>query len=72
MYKELIFGFRIMTQQQTQTIDMQEFCSSKLWEMICEEERTEPQDLAAAIEELAKRRHYLTELEQLGKLSPKS
>jgi len=57
-----------MTQVQTQHIDMQEFCSSKLWEMVSEDQRTSADDLEAAIEELAKRRHYLAELEQLGKL----
>jgi polyhydroxyalkanoate synthesis regulator phasin len=57
-----------MTQAQVQHIDMQEFCSSKLWEMVSEDTRTSADDLEAAIEELARRRHYLAELEQLGKL----
>jgi hypothetical protein len=61
-----------MTQLQTQHTDMQEFCSSKLWEMVAKDKRTSADDLEAAIEELAKRRHYLAELEQLGKLHSQS
>jgi hypothetical protein len=51
---------------------MQEFCSKKLWDMVSQQERTtSPDELQAAIDELAERRHYLRELENLGKLTPK-
>ena len=53
----------------TNTINMEEFCSSKLWEMISNNETSTPDELQAAIEELAQRRHYLSELEQIGILS---
>lgn len=56
----------------TNTTNMEEFCSSKLWEMICNNETNTPDELQAAIEELAQRRHYLSELEQIGILSQKS
>jgi hypothetical protein len=57
-----------------ETLDthMQEFCSRKLWEMVSQQENTtSPDELQAAIHELAERRHYLNELESLGKLTPK-
>ncbi len=56
----------------TNTTSMEEFCSSKLWEMISNNETNTPDELQAAIEELAQRRHYLSELEQIGILSQKS
>ena len=56
----------------THNIKAEEFCSQKLWQIVTEEEPAKPEDLQAAISELAKRRHYLTELEQLGKLRPQS
>ena len=56
----------------TNTTNMEEFCSSKLWEMISNNETNTPDELQAAIEELAQRRHYLSELEQIGILSQKS
>jgi len=50
----------------------QELCSRKLWELV----KNNPQqhsindmELSEAIEELAERRHYLTELTEIGKLS---
>lgn len=52
--------------------DIQNFCSQKLWEMVRENEPTSAELLQSAIQELAKRRHYLSELEQLGKLRPHS
>jgi uncharacterized protein YdeI (YjbR/CyaY-like superfamily) len=52
--------------------NMQEFCSQKLWEMVSNKSTTStPDELQAAIDELAERRHYLHELETLGKLSAK-
>ncbi len=54
------------------TSNMQEFCSQKLWEMVSDQSAaTAPDELQAAIDELAERRHYLRELETLGKLSTK-
>jgi hypothetical protein len=51
---------------------MQEFCSQKLWEMVSNKSTAStPDELQAAIDELAERRHYLQELETLGKLSAK-
>ncbi len=51
---------------------MQEFCSQKLWEMVSDKSpATTPNELQAAIDELAERRHYLSELETLGKLDSK-
>ena len=44
-----------------------EFCSRKLWELINGENKsTSKSELEAAVQELAMRRHYLSELEQLG------
>ena len=52
---------------------MHEFSSRKLWEMVStEEQETSPEELVAAVRELAHRRHYLTELEQIGKLKPQN
>ncbi|MEM1114531.1 MAG: hypothetical protein AAGI11_21645 [Pseudomonadota bacterium] len=52
------------------TFDPSEFCSRKLWQLVnqstdsgCSED-----ELREAIAELAERRHYLKELEELGKL----
>ena len=57
---------------ESRSINMEDFCSRKLWEMVSQEKSTTPDELQAAIEELAQRRHYLSELEQLGKLTPKT
>jgi hypothetical protein len=63
--------------QESQTFNMHEFCSRKLWEMVSadaagdEVEATE-EELLAAVRELAQRRHYLAELEKIGKLKPSS
>jgi hypothetical protein len=44
-----------------------EFCSRKLWELISSENKSASEsELEAAVKELAMRRHYLTELEQIG------
>lgn len=58
---------------EVQTFNMHEYCSRKLWEMVsADDERSNPDELRAAIRELAQRRHYLSELEQLGKLTRKN
>ena len=58
---------------ETHTFKMHEFCSRKLWEIVSEPgEDNTPDELRAAIRELANRRHYLRELEQLGKLKIKN
>ncbi len=59
--------------QEAQTFNMHEYCSRKLWEMVSTEASEDgsaatPEELLAAVRELAQRRHYLTELEQIGKL----
>ena len=59
------------------TFNMHEFCSRKLWEMVSADAAGEPgeaspEELLAAVRELAQRRHYLAELEQIGKLKPSS
>ena len=57
--------------EQTQTFNMHEFSSRKLWEIVSGEDETEnasPEELLAAVRELAHRRHYLAELEKIGKL----
>lgn len=57
--------------QERQTFNMHEFSSRKLWEMVSGEDETEnasPEELLAAVRELAHRRHYLAELEKIGKL----
>jgi hypothetical protein len=61
--------------QDTQTFNMHEFCSRKLWEMVSadaagESGKASPEELLAAVRELEQRRHYLAELEQIGKLKP--
>jgi hypothetical protein len=45
-----------------------ELCSSKLWEVVSnhQQDPDTTSELQAAIEELAARRHYLQELEELG------
>lgn len=45
-----------------------ELCSSKLWEVVSnhQQDRDTTSELHAAINELAARRHYLQELEELG------
>ncbi len=55
--------------QESQTFNMHEFSSRKLWEMVsAEETSSSPEELLAAVRELAHRRHYLAELERIGKL----
>ena len=59
--------------QNTQNLDMREFCSRKLWDMVNaeaqgRESEASEEELIAAVQELAQRRHYLVELEKIGKL----
>lgn len=61
--------------QESHTFNMHEFCSRKLWEMVSADAEgqagdSSPEELLAAVRELAQRRHYLAELEQIGKLKP--
>ena len=48
----------------------QELCSRKLWQLVSDPAPSEISDteLSRAIAELARRRHYLEELEEMGKL----
>jgi hypothetical protein len=50
-----------------QNFKPEEFCSSKLWEIVCADADAEGAraELEAAVAELANRRHYLAELAQL-------
>ena len=59
------------------TFNAQELCSRKLWQIINTPQGRDvsESELREAISELASRRHYLTELERIGKLenqTPKS
>lgn len=47
-----------------------ELCSRKLWQLVSGTDGADPSpdDLAAAVAELERRRHYLEELRVLGKL----
>jgi hypothetical protein len=49
----------------------QELCSRKLWQLVDRELNPGIDDieLSEAIAELAKRRHYLEQLQEIGKLS---
>jgi hypothetical protein len=51
--------------------DPRELCSRKLWQLVNTAEdqaKVNEQELQQAIAELSTRRHYLTELQQTGKL----
>ena len=50
-----------------------ELCSRKLWQMVTTPTAKEIDDdeLAEAIDELATRRHYLSQLQEIGKLADK-
>ena len=52
------------------TFDPSEFCSRKLWQLVNQSESSgcSEKELREAIAELASRRHYLEELQELGKL----
>ena len=54
----------------TSRIIASELCSRKLWQLVSDPAPSEISDteLSRAIAELARRRHYLEELQELGKL----
>lgn len=56
----------------TSNFDPRELCSRKLWQLVATQDSAEAEiDKAAlhqAVNELAQRRHYLEELQRLGKL----
>ena len=55
--------------QTTTTFDPSELCSRKLWELVSgRDRRGNEQELQQAVRELAARRSYLQELQNLGKL----
>ena len=58
------------TQQNSVELDASELCSRKLWQLVSGTDNTNisEKELSAAIQELAKRRHYLEELQKIGKL----
>jgi hypothetical protein len=55
----------------TLEINTEELCSRKLWQLVSgEDEQTiSENELTAAVAELEKRRHYLEELQEIGKLA---
>lgn len=55
----------------TNKFDARELCSRKLWQMVNNDSLQEinSNELSEAVEELAKRRHYLEKLQEIGKLS---
>ncbi|MEE4145815.1 MAG: hypothetical protein V2I26_13500 [Halieaceae bacterium] len=52
----------------TQKFDPRELCSRKLWQLVSTEtdEQVSERELREAIAELANRRHYLEQLQQIG------
>ncbi|MAT93314.1 MAG: hypothetical protein CME59_12005 [Halioglobus sp.] len=54
----------------TVKINASELCSRKLWQLInaSAAERISETELSEVVEELARRRHYLEDLQELGKL----
>jgi heme oxygenase len=55
---------------ETTRINASELCSRKLWQLVTTpaEETISDSELSEVIAELARRRHYLEELQDLGKL----
>jgi hypothetical protein len=53
--------------------DPSELCSRKLWQLVNAEtdERVGERELKEAIDELATRRHYLEQLQQIGAIEDK-
>ena len=51
-------------------LNVEELCSRKLWQLVNTEtgETIDDQGLSEAIAELARRRHYLEQLQEIGKL----
>ncbi|MDH3993295.1 MAG: hypothetical protein OEV47_10295 [Gammaproteobacteria bacterium] len=58
----------------TRTFNASELCSRKLWQLVNNAAETQVDDdaLAQAISELATRRRYLEELQEIGKLEDHS
>ena len=54
----------------TTTFDARELCSRKLWQLVnkAADKQIDDKALAQAISELATRRRYLEELQEIGKL----
>ena len=52
----------------TRKFDPRELCSRKLWQLVSTEtdEQVSERELREAIAELANRRHYLEQLQQIG------
>ena len=52
----------------------QELCSRKLWQLVNMPDKVSISDheLSEAVAELARRRHYLEELQEIGKLGEQS
>lgn len=63
---------QIQAKQIMESVDFNpaELCSRKLWQLVSDPEPGDISDreLSEAIAELARRRHYLEELEEMGKL----
>jgi hypothetical protein len=55
----------------TLEINTEELCSRKLWQLVSgeDEETIGESELAAAVAELERRKHYLEELQEIGKLA---
>jgi hypothetical protein len=55
---------------QTSGFNASELCSRKLWQLVSADDRRaiSAAELREAVAELASRRHYLAELQQMGKL----
>ena len=58
----------------TEKFNARELCSRKLWQIVSTEtdEQVSARELREAIAELAARRHYLEQLQQIGKLEGQS
>ena len=56
---------------ETVKFNAEELCSRKLWQLLNTEtdKNINDNELSEVIAELAKRRHYLEELQEIGKLS---
>jgi len=59
---------------ETTRFNASELCSRKLWQLVTKQEAAEvgDEELQAAIDELATRRHYLEELREIGTLKEPS
>lgn len=56
----------------TTSFNPRELCSRKLWQLVSMTEdkaKVSEQELQQAVTELATRRHYLAQLQQIGKLA---